>query len=349
MAEDFQVLSSADDTGAPVGNKDTGNYTKRLTQRSWRYHGERFAGREELFDRNRPTLLRPPVFRKIHAEHNIIVSKNAPADLNARVIDALPESRRHRWFASMKSSQALAQSVFANLVFHEKLSLLVDLPSEDGETAFLEQQPPAAGVRLETEIRHLGEPTPTSVDVLIENGARVAIECKLTEWEAGSCSRPMMEDEDPRYCDGNYRRQNSRLERCQLSSIGVRYWDYIPALFDWSSNQDHAPCPLRFTFQLVRNVLAACVAPGGSLNTDGHALLIYDARNPSFAPGGAAFQAWRQVRSGLKNPAHIRRMSWQRLLERLQTDPELGWLTGELEKKYGFSAPGSSRPAATIR
>ena len=53
------------------------------------------------------------------------------------------------------------------------------------------------------------------------------------------------------------------------------------------------PCPLDGTYQLARNVLAACVRPDGTVDANGgHALVIYDDRNPAFLPGGEAAWQW---------------------------------------------------------
>jgi hypothetical protein len=338
MANEFRVIELGDASGSPLGDKDQTTYMAELLDVMWGYRGSRFAGNDGVFDRPAPSKMRPPVFQRGEEERNLILKKDAPAGVNQAVIAAGPVESRHRWFRSMKSSQALTQSVFANLIHHGKLPLLAGLKTEDGETAFFDEAPGAESVQLEYEVGHLGEPRSTSVDLLIEAPARVAVECKLTEWEVGSCSRPLMEDEDARYCDGQYRRQGGRTNRCQLTEIGVRYWQEIPRLFDWKADQDLTPCPLRFTYQLARNILAACIGPDGQIGADAHALLVYDARNPAFAAKGAGMRAWQQARSALKEPERVRRLSWQRLIGRLAEDGELGWLVDELGAKYGLRA-----------
>ena len=64
-------------------------------------------------------------------------------------------------------------------------------------------------------------------------------------------------------------------------------------------------CPLQGTYQLARNVLAACVQPDGTVDANsGHALVIYDDRNPAAhaSDGSIPYLAARpltsQARSG---------------------------------------------------
>ena len=87
------------------------------------------------------------------------------------------------------------------------------------------------------------------------------------------------------HCDGTFTVQRDRKERCALSELGIRYWEFVPDIFEWSGSEDHRPCALRATYQLVRNILAACMRDDGVLDMDsGHALVVYDERNPAFAP-----------------------------------------------------------------
>jgi hypothetical protein len=338
MADPFQVLQTGDASGSPLGKKDDGGYMRDLLETMWRYRAERFAGNDEVFDRAGPSQLRPPVFRRGFEGHNIVLDPDAPREINDRALAAVPAESRHRWFANMKSTQALVQSVFGNLVARGKLAVLAGLESDDGEPAFFSDAPEDPTARLEQEVTHLGEPKGTCVGLLFSSPVRIAVECKLTEWEVGSCSRPLMEDEDPRYCNGAYQIENGRRHRCPLNDIGVRYWQEIPRLFRWPADQDHRPCPVRFTYQLVRNVLTACIRPDGSVDPAAHALMIYDARNPAFEEKGAATKAWRQTREALAEPAQLRRVSWQRLLAHLAGDAEHEWLVAELNAKYGLAA-----------
>ena len=59
-------------------------------------------------------------------------------------------------------------------------------------------------------------------------------------------------------------------------------------------------CPLDGTYQLARNVLAACVRPDEMVDADGgHAVVIYDDRNPAFLPGGEAARQWQSATGAL--------------------------------------------------
>ena len=121
---------------------------------------------------------------------------------------------------------------------------------------------------FEHRVVGLREPSPTNVDVMLSKpGHRVAIECKFMEDEFGTCSRTDMNKyPDPmKHCDGNYRSQNGRNHRCALAEIGIRYWELLPHVFNWSDDRDHEPCPFGATYQLARSALAATVRTDGDI------------------------------------------------------------------------------------
>ena len=122
----------------------------------------------------------------------------------------------------------------------------------------------------------------------------------------GSCSRPSLRPSAFNYntdlCNGSFTRQLKRKERCSLTEIGVLYWKYVPDLFEWQNDIDLSPCPLHNNYQLVRNILAACVRPDGTVSPEsGHVVVIYDERNPSFQAGGDGFLAFVETRQALKD------------------------------------------------
>jgi hypothetical protein len=126
---------------------------------------------------------RPPV---VNADLNILRAPDDPDERQAILRETLPPRNRHRWFRSMTSSQALAQSVFGNLIVSGRLDLLSGIYTDEGEPLI---GPRPESAKLEFEVGFLGEPRKTSLDVLISHsdGYRVAFECKLSESEVGRC------------------------------------------------------------------------------------------------------------------------------------------------------------------
>lgn len=314
----------------------------------WAYRKRRFAGDDRLFDGPRGTGNRPPVFRREHVHHNVIARRPSRGYDPRAVLDHIPPAARHRWFGSMKSSQALAQSVFANLAVVGRLQRLAGLKTPEGGPLFLDRDSTCPRIRMEVLVARelLGEPRQTSIDVLLESGIRVAVECKLSEPDVGTCSRPRLRSGDPafaaQHCDGGYRRQRGRSQRCSLSEIGVSYWRHIPDLLTWEADVDRVPCPLEPTYQLVRNLLAIALDDGRVNPSAGHVVLLYDERNPAFFEGGAATTAWRAVRDALQEPRLLQRCTWQELVRCLAGDADLAWLVDELDDKYGFGATGGA-------
>ena len=299
---------------------------------SWadRYHSGELDGGSRIG--------RAPVLQAEFASKNVLV----PSDpiRACEIVSAVPKQERHRWFGSFRSSQALAQSVFGAVRSSGRLDLLEGVLAECGRPAFLEKTRGASLV-LEHRVDSLGEPRPTSVDVLVESTSRrVAVECKLTERKFGVCSRPQLGSDDPSYpeqhCDGSYRRQRWRRERCALTEIGIDYWTYLPHLFDWPADRDLRPCPFSGVYQLARNALAATVTAKGFDPNSGHAVVVYDARNPEYAPGGAAQRQYESAIGDCRIPGLLRRLSWQRLVDALAGAPELAYLVAGLEGKFGI-------------
>jgi hypothetical protein len=145
-----------------------------------------------------------------------------------------------------------------------------------------------------------------------------------------------LEVDNTEYCDGTYTRQKDRSERCALTAIHVRYWDYLENAFGWGSDIDHRPCPLKSTYQLARNVLAACVKDGNLDFDIGHALILYDQRNPTMSSGGDGDDQWRDASEAIKVPGALRRLSWQTFVAQWPNDRALNWLKSEIDAKYGI-------------
>ena len=316
-------------------------YKAELNQRYWEYQNSRFPVWEKFFDQPQAPEIRPPVFRTSEAWRNIIVNPNASQEEMGRLLAFVPRYERHKWFRSMSSSQALAQSILGNLAIHGLLSSLAELLNDDGMELFGKAQVLPGNFAMEHKVDYLGEPRRTSLDGYIGGDYRVAIECKFTEAEVGVCSRPRLRRADSNYerdhCNGSYKKQRSRKSRCSLTEAGVLYWRYIPQLFCWDSDQDLIPCPLAANYQLVRNILAAGVSPNREVNTkNGHAVLIYDQRNPAFQKGGAGFIAFTETQRDLREPTMLRKCSWQRITRHMRDRDVLPWLTEQLASKYGL-------------
>ena len=127
---------------------------------------------------------------------------------------------------------------------------------------------------------------------------------------------------------------------CILSGLGIKYWEFIPQLFNdsWSTDITETPCPLRMPYQLVRNILIACVRDGKADPKNGHAVLLYDQRNPAFQVGGKGRKAFDQVRDGLKdeNKNLMQECTWQQIVGAIRKDTEMSWLVAALRDKYGI-------------
>lgn len=333
-------LSDASPFGEPLSRpsqdgSEESRYIDRVSRTLWTWADRRHEGQLDGGRRQG----RPPVLDHQYAERNVLVP---PDETQAdQIRAAIAPRQRHRYFTSLRSSQALAQSVFGAIVAAERLDLLGTVSAECGRPAFFTDHRGWAP-EFEHDVDLLGEPRPTSIDVLLSgNDRRVAIECKFTEAEFGTCSRPRLRPGDAnypeQYCDGRYAVQGGRMERCALTAIGVRYWEHLPRLFAWPADQDHNPCPFGAVYQLARNALAAAITPGGEIDpARGHALVIYDALNPAFDAGGEADRQWEAAISACLVPGLLRRVSWQRLLGFIAPAPELAWLVDGLREKYGI-------------
>ena len=317
------------------------DYRKELVSRFWKYQQQAFKNWEKYFGRSIGSDGRPPVFLKHADHHNILMAPDITDSMQKELVSVIPVRERHRWFRSMTSSQALAQSVFGNLKVYDRLNYLNEITDESGKPLLGSDIFSSETFIMEKNVDHLGEPRPTSLDCFIAGDYQVAIECKLSEAEIGSCSRPRLRKRDSNYeadsCNGSYKRQRGRKERCSLTEIGVPYWKYIPRLFNWPNDIDYDFCPLNKNYQLVRNILAACVRTDGSVSpNNGHVALIYDERNPAFQERGNGHRSYEGIKLVLKEPGNLRRCSWQNIISHLRKKPYLLWLTDQLKSKYGI-------------
>lgn len=317
------------------------DYKADLLQRYWKYREAQFANEQALFDPRYIKPTSPPVFIRSEACKNVIVNPAASEQEKKKVLDLIPKGEWHKWFGSMNSSQALAQSVLGNLAVYGFLSCLSELKDDEGVELFGKTEISSDNFKMEHKIDYLNEPRQTSLDGYFSGDYRIAIECKFTESEAGTCSRPRLKRTAGEYCDGTYSIQRAGRERCSLTQIGVSYWTYVPQLFKWENNIDLNPCPLNKNYQLVRNVLAVGVKPDGTMSlNDGHVILIYDERNPAFRKDeggyGDGWIAYEDTRTALREPTMLRKCSWQRIVQHMRDKNILPWLTENLAQKYGL-------------
>lgn len=298
-----------------------------------------FPDWEKLLDMPFSQNNRPPVFLHQEAWRNILINPDASEQEKVALLQLIPAGEHHKWFCSMNSSQALTLSILGNLVIHNVFDCLSELNDAEGEGLFGSAQVTLNNFSLEHKIDFLGERRRTSLDGYISGKYRVAIECKFTESEVGTCSRPRLTPADSNYesefCDGTYSHQGNWNDRCSLTEIGVLYWKYIPALFNIGNDVDLDPCPVNKNYQLVRNILAIGVNEDGSIsNQNCHALLIYDERNPAFMENGNGFNSYNNMRGILKRPNILRICSWQKITQCMRKNNILPWLTDQLAAKY---------------
>jgi ADP-ribosylglycohydrolase len=325
---------------SPVKISKAAEYKNSLIKRYWDYQKKFFPDIGNHFD-SKFNLGGPPVFLKHTEWENAIAKPESSQEETSKLLAWVPEGEKHKWYRSMNSSQALAQSVLGNLAVHKALHQLSKLKDDEGLDLFGKAQVSSENFAMEYKIKYLGEPRSSSLDGYISGDYRVAIECKFTEAEVGTCSRPGLKPTASNYerehCNGTYSFQRARKERCSLTEIGVLYWRYLPKLFKWKDDSDLFPCPLHKNYQLIRNILAIGVKPDGSVSLkDGHALLIYDERNPAFQDGELGLMAYRETKEALLEPSMLRKCSWQRIVQHLRQNDVLPWLTGNLALKYGL-------------
>ena len=316
-------------------------FRSELIHRYWQYQGEKYPSVEKYFDQPNNKFQRPPVFLQSEARHNILTIGDLDSTVNKNLFELIKHGEHHKLFQSMNSSQALALSVLGNLFVYGKLSILAQVKDDDGLPLLGESNISFESFCMEHKINFLGEPRRTSVDAFISGNYQIAIECKFTEKEVGSCSRPRLTKKDSnydsQYCNGAYSRQRKRKERCALTEIGVKYWELIPHFFHWDKDKDVDDCPMRFNYQLVRNILAAGVKEDGCISPlHGQLILVYDKRNPACQLGGKIHKSFTEIRNALIFPRMVRKTTWQNIVSAMRAESILPWLSEELEKKYNI-------------
>jgi len=108
-------------------------YRNSLISWFWKYQQENVKNWEKYFERPIGSDGRPPVFIKQEAYNNIVMLPGCTGVMQEKLVGLIPVSQRHRWFRSMSSSQALAQSVFGNLRVYGRLDCLNEITDESGK------------------------------------------------------------------------------------------------------------------------------------------------------------------------------------------------------------------------
>ena len=174
----------------------------------------------------------------------------------------------------------------------------------------------------------------------------VAAECICTAREFGRCARPTVRPgrtvHDARdHGDGSDTCPCGRRTSGSLTETRVRSWQDWPERFDGSADRHMTPCPLDGTDQRARHVLAACIESDGPVDADGdQALVIDDARHPTFLPGGEAARPWDAATGALVRRPRRRRCSWPRRVAHLSDEPDVTWRVNGLAAKEGIEPSG---------
>jgi len=126
------------------------DYKTDLNQRQWEYQK---SPQFSLFERPYAQDGRPPVFVRNESWRNVIINPMASQQEIDRLLALVPEGEKHKWFGSMNSSQALAQSVLGNLFIHDSLHYLSELKDDEGMDLFGKAQISSDNFEMEKKNR----------------------------------------------------------------------------------------------------------------------------------------------------------------------------------------------------
>lgn len=272
----------------------------------------------------------------ISSRHSYILAKrsdwhkNIILDRVAQYLDTRIAERHfalHKWIHHGLSSQAFLFNLLGPLVVDKQWHIFDEILHQ-------------AGIQLSTNITNaefeLEDPDvfneqqgqPTSIDLCLYTGdmEKVFIEFKFTEKNFGGCS--VFGDGD---CDGRNPAKNPDL--CYLHHIGRLYWQLMKkhGLLTKQIKKD-SQCPFSTLYQFYRLILFA-------LKKNGHFLLLYDERNPSFLverdgiKRGLFNLVYESLPGKIQSKCHA--LSVQSILPTLQKHPELDWTDELIEKYFG--------------
>lgn len=155
------------------------DYKADLNRRYWEYQKSQLSNELNFFERPYAQDGRPPVFITNESWRNIIINPTASQQEIDKLLSLVPEGEKHKWFRSMHSSQALAQSILGNLAINNSLRYLSEIKDDDGLDLFGKAQISSDNFAMEYKVNYLGEPRSTSLDGFVSGDYRIAIECKF--------------------------------------------------------------------------------------------------------------------------------------------------------------------------
>jgi hypothetical protein len=215
---------------------------------------------------------------------------------------------------SPRSSQALAVDVFGTIALS---------PNRDAVLGALAEALglPGGGfwqVDLEwwDQEQALGETQPTPMDVVLRSpDLFICVECKFAEPDGGVCKQTKPGKHWPAQCNGSYIEQvnprNGLRARCALSVKGMRYWEWVPRIFNVSKDTDHHPCPFAgpwYQWMRLMTITAAVAEREG--RQPAFAVVYVDATRLPMAR-----KDWTAFRATLRDDAMpFRTLSFQRVL-----------------------------------
>ncbi len=281
------------------------------------YRRRHFAGRDALFQ---PDTRGEIAFRPEAAHRNFF----DPALYHEL-------TRRPRAFLGLASSRVLAISVFGTLARREDLALLAEVPCDDGRPlvasaheaqalAFDPERPAPSLYQRATGERELW---------LAGTTQHLAVYSRFLERDLGPCLQP-----ERGHCSGDYVRREGRAN-CWHSEHGACYWQHLTGVLGWDGQREHRPCPLCRPYGLVRTLLALAADPAAR-GMECSLVVVYDGRNPAFAPGRQALRLLAAVEASLMVPIALRRTTWQAIAGAIARSPWHSDLVGYLREKYGI-------------
>jgi hypothetical protein len=203
---------------APMSNPaERAPYAQSLTAHLWAYRREAFGDEPDLFDVQYSRLPNPPVFTQASAHRNVIVAEDP--DLAAAVLNLLPREKQHRWFRSMKSSQALALSVFGNLKILNRTDCLAEVLDEDGAgPAFRHGIIRSDDLEVEYDVTSLNEIRATSVDLLVSGPTIICVESSYLRRKSGAAPDQLSRESTPSTAaDRTLNRKTGPTDVCLLN------------------------------------------------------------------------------------------------------------------------------------